>query len=208
MFYRFFRYTLFLCLPVYTLLPIYCFVVNKLRKRLVQTETTRGLSIYPAKHWVFRPFQGIGIGLLFETKLLTTLQIITGEATRPFLLSGGQFHLGRMLVISGITVVISMLLSLLWTLDDVGVRYINRRDQEIRMIGKYVGTIMPVLFGFYGVFSLITDFSAMQVFIYLMKTALILYPPFLVFTILHGHFVKNRAASFSQKAPLKRGGIW
>jgi hypothetical protein len=28
------------------------------------------LDINPVKHWIFRPFQGIGIGLLFETKLL------------------------------------------------------------------------------------------------------------------------------------------
>jgi hypothetical protein len=207
--YRFFRFTLLLCLPLYVLLPICHFVVNRMRRRLVQTEATRERSIHPLKHWIFRPFQGIGVGLLFETKLLVTLQIITGETTRPFLLSHrGQFQLGRMLVISGITVVISLLLSVLWTLDDVGIRYVNRRDQEIRMIGKYVGTIMPILFGFYGILSLITDFEAKQVFIYLLETVLILYPPFMVFTILHAHFIQNRAAYLSRKASLKKGGIW
>ena len=208
-FYRFFRFTLFLCLPLYAVLPIYRLVVNKMRRRLVQTETAREPSIHRMKHWISRPFQGIGIGLLFETKLLVTLQIVTGETTKPFLLSQrGQFPLGRVLVTSGITVVVSLLLSLLWTLDDVGIRYVNRRDQEMRMIGKYVGTMMPILFGFYGIFSLVDDFPAMKVFIYLLKTVLILYPPFMVFTILHAHFIKNRAASFSQKASLKKGGIW
>jgi hypothetical protein len=207
--FRFFRFTLFLCVPLYAISPIYSFVINKIRTSLLQTEPIRELGIHPIKHWIFRPFQGIGIGLLFETKLLGALQIITGVATKPFLLSHqSQFQLGRMLVVSGITVVISILLSVLWTLDDVGIRYVNRKKQEMRMIGKYVGTLMPILFGFYGTLSLITDFPAMQVFIYLLKTVIILYPPFIMFTIFHAHFVKNRAAYFSQKASLKKGGIW
>jgi hypothetical protein len=208
-FFRFFRFTLLLCLPLYALSPIFGFVVDKMRGRLLQTETIREPGIHPMKHWIFRPFQGIGIGLLFETKLLTALQIITGVTTRPFfLLHRTQFQLGRMLVISGITVVISILLSILWTLDDVGIRYVNRKDQEIRMIGKYVGTLMPVLFGFYGIGSLIADYPTLEVFNYLFKIVIILYPPFMVFTIFHAHFVKNRAAYFSRKASLKKGGIW
>ena len=67
---------------------------------------------------------------------------------------------------------------------------------------------MPILFGFYGILSLITDFEAKQVFIYLLETVLILYPPFMVFTILHAHFIQNRAAYLSRKASLKKGGIW
>lgn len=210
-FFRFFRFSLFLCLPLYAISPIYTFVVNRLRKGLLQTETVEGLELglHPLKHWVFRPFQGIGIGLLFETKLLGALQIITGVTTKPFLLSHqGQFQPGRMLVISGITVMISILLSILWTLDDVGVRYVNRRDQEMRMIGKYIGTLMPILFGFYGILSLVADFPATQVFVYLLKTVIILYPPFMVFSIFHAHFVENRAPYFFQKASLKKGGIW
>ena len=208
-FFRFFRFTLLLCLPLYALSPIFSFVVDKIRGRLLQTEPIRELGIHPMKHWIFRPFQGIGIGLLFETKLLAALQIITGVTTKPpFLFDRSQFQLGRMLVISGITVVISILLSILWTLDDVGIRYVNRKDQEIRMLGKYVGTLMPILFGLYGIGSLIKDYPTIQVFNYLFRIVIILYPPFMVFTIFHAHFVENRAAYFSQKASLKKGGIW
>jgi len=207
--FRFFRLTLFLCLPLYVLTPIYNFVVNKTRGRLLQTEKLPELCINPLRHWIFRPFQGIGIGLLFETKLLATLQIITGVTTNPFLLSPrSQLQIGRLLVISGITVVISLLLSTLWTLDDVGIRYVNGKNQEIRMIGKYVGTLMPIIFGFYGIFSLIQDFPTGQVFVYLFKTTIILYPPFAVFTVFHSRFLKNRAEYFSQKASLRTGGIW
>ena len=104
--------------------------------------------------------------------------------------------------------VISLFLSTLWTLDDVGIRYVNRKAQEIKMIGKYVGLVMPILFGFYGIFSLITDFPTEQVFIYLLKTVMILYPPFLVFTICYAHFIKNRKEYLSQKSSLKKGGVW
>jgi hypothetical protein len=112
------------------------------------------------------------------------------------------------LIISGIAVSISLLLSTLWTLDDLGVRYVNRKDQEIKMIGRYIGTIMPIFFGFYGILSLFTDFPAFQVFIYLSKTVIILYPPFTVFAILHTRYLKGRVEYFSQRASLQKGGIW
>ena len=206
---RFFRLTLVLCLPLYAFSPIYSFVVDKIKGKLLQMEKIQELHINPAKHWMFRPFQGIGIGLLFASKLLIALQVITGVTTNPFpLFPRSQFSPVRLLVISGIAVVISLLLSVLWTLDDVGIRYVNRKDQEIRMIGKYVGTIMPIIFGFYGIFSLIADFPALQVFIHLFKIVIILYPPFTVFTVFHAHFLKNRAEHFFPKASLRKGGVW
>ena len=206
---RFFRLTLLLCLPLYVISPTYSFLVDKIRGKLLQTEKVQELHIDPIKHWIFRPFQGIGIGLLFATKLLTVLQVITGVTTKLFpLFPKSQFLPGRLLVIGGIAVVISFLLSILWTLDDVGIRYVNRKDQEIRMIGKYVGTIMPIIFGFYGIFSLIADFPALQVFIHLFKIVIILYPPFTLFAVFHAHFLKNRAEYFSQRASIRKGGVW
>ncbi len=205
---RFFRFTLFLCLPLYILLPVYSFIVDKIGGRLLQTDKREELCIHPLKHWIFRPFQGIGIGLLFETNLLTTLQLVTGIATSPLLFPPGHFQLGRLFVISGITVVVSLLLSILWTLDDMGVRYVNRNSQEIKMIGKYVGTLMPILFGSYGIFKLVANFPGVQAFIYLFKTIIILYPPFAVFTVFHAHFTKNKVEYFSPRGSLKKGGIW
>ena len=82
---RFIRFILPLCLPLYVLLPVYRFVVTRMREKLLQTENFREPCIHPVKHWIFRPFQGIGIGLLFETKLLAALQILTGVAAQPVL---------------------------------------------------------------------------------------------------------------------------
>ena len=207
--FRFIRFALPLCLPLYVLLPIYRFVVARMREKLLQTEKRQEPCIHPIKHWIFRPLQGIGIGLLFETKLLAALQIITGVTEQPFLFfPRGELQLGRMLVTSGITVVISLLLSTLWTLDDVGIRYVNRKNQELKMIGRYVGTLMPILFGFYGIFSLIDDYPARQAFIFLFRIVIILYPPFAVFAVMHFRFLRSREEHFSEGTLLKKGGVW
>jgi hypothetical protein len=207
--FRFFRFTLFLCIPVYLLSPVYSVVVGKISGSLVQIEKKQGLKIDPFKHWVFRPFQGIGIGLLFETRLLAVLQVITGEPTRPFhFLPPEQFQPGRFLAITGITVLISLLLSTLWALDDMGVRYVNDKDQEMKMIGKYAGTIMPIIFAFYGIFSLVANFPKVDAFTYLLKIVFVLYPPFAAFAVFHNTFLRNRKERFSQNALLDAGGIW
>jgi hypothetical protein len=206
---RFVRFALPLCLPLYILFPIYRFVVGRMSKKLVETGKKQGGMIHPIKHWIFRPLQGIGIGLLFEAKLLAALQLLTGVVAQPVLFfSRGHFELDRLLIISGITVVISLLLSTLWTLDDMGIRYVNEKDQELKMIGKYVGTLMPILFGFYGIFSLIADYSAKQAFIFLFRIGMILYPPFVIFAVMHFRFLRSREEHFSGRTSLKKGGIW
>jgi len=196
-FLRFFRTAFFLCLPLYLLPSILGnlgSLIGRRSKVFIQIKRKQKLNIHPIKHWVFRPFQGIGIGLLFATKLLGVLQIVTGSATTAsILLPQGQFQLGRLLIVTGITILVSLVLSTLWTMDDLGIRYFNRKNYEIKMVGKYVGTLMPIVFGLYGVFSLFDQFSKMQALIYLFQMIVILYPSFIVFSVLHAHFVQKRA---------------
>ena len=207
--FRFFRFTLFLCLPLYMLLPVYRLIVSKRRETLVQIGKRREAQVLPLKHWVLRPFQGIGIGLLFETRLLTVLEVVTGEPAMPFqFISPGQFEPGRFLAITGVTAVISLLLATLWTLDDMGIRYVNQKDEEMKMIGKYAGTLMPIIFGFYGLFSLAANFPTGVAFIYLFKIIIVLYPPFAVFVVFYNNFLRRRKDEFSQAISLDGGGIW
>ena len=167
--FRFFRIMLLLCLPLYLIFPIFegfGRVVQRKNEAFLQVKEKQDLEIHPVKHWLVRPFQGIGIGLLFGIKLLSVLQVMTGEtATASLLTPTGQFQFGRFLIVSGITIIVSLLLSTLWTLDDMGIRYFNRKNHEIRMIGKYTGTLMPILFGFYGTFSLFSEFQRTEAFI-------------------------------------------
>lgn len=100
-----------------------------------------------------------------------------------------------------------ILLSSLWTLDDMGIRYFNRKNHEIRMIGKYAGTLMPILFGFYGVFGLFSQFQRMEAFVYLFQIVVILYPPFAVFSVFHTHFLQKRGEPLLHKLLNKKGDL-
>lgn len=209
--FRFFRITLLLCFPLYLLFPIFRSLGRAVRGReeaFLQVKEKQELEVRPLKHWLLRPFQGIGIGLLFGIKLLSVLQIMTGEAaTASVLIPTGQFQFGRFLVVTGITILVSILLSILWTLDDMGIRYFNRKSHEIRMIGKYVGTLMPVLFGFYGVFGLFSQFQRAEAFVYLFQIVVILYPPFAVFSVFHTHFLQKRGESLLHRLLSKKGNF-
>ena len=208
---RFFRITFLLCLPLYLLLPVFGRLgkaVQRKNSAFLQMKEKQDLEIHPLKHWFFRPFQGIGIGLLFGAKLLSVLQVVIGTtASASLLIPKGQFQLGRFLVVTGITIVISLFLSTLWTLDDMGIRYFNRKNHEIRMIGKYVGTLMPIVFGLYGVFSLFDQFSKVQALIYLFQMIVILYPSFTIFSVFHTHFIQKRAENLLERLLIERGNF-
>lgn len=204
---RFLRFTGLLCLPLPALPRIYNFIISRKYAAFLQVEQRGGLKVAPVKHWIFRPFQGIGIGLLFGTKLLGVLQLVAGpRVERSLLIPEGQFYLGRLVLITLITLVVSLLLSVLWTLDDMGIRYFNRRDQELKMIGKYVGTVMPVIFGFYGIINLLANYSAAEAALFVFKIAFALYPPLAVFAVLHTYFIRSRIGAFSRDC-LKKGAI-
>jgi hypothetical protein len=209
-FLRFFRSALFLCLPIFLLPSIFGNLGSLIRRRkkiFIQIKRKQKLQIRPIKHWLSRPFQGIGIGLLFATKLLGVLQIVTGStATASILLPQGQFQLGRLLIVTGITILVSLVLSTLWTMDDLGIRYFNRKDYEIKMVGKYMGTLMPIIFGLYGLFSLFDQFSKMQALIYLFQMVVILYPSFTVFSVFHAHFVQRKAEDLSKGLFIQKEG--
>jgi hypothetical protein len=206
---RFVRFTLSFCLPLYVLPGIYGFIVKRKRDVLLQTDQKQALEINPIKHWIFRPFQGIGIGLLFSTKLLTILQVIAGTVVKSSLLiPEGHFELRRLILTTVITIFVSLFLAVLWTLDDTGLRYFNRKYQELKMIGKYVGTLMPTIFGFYGVFSLFANYPAGAAFVYVCKIAIVLYPPLTVFAVLHMRLIRSRTDFFFRNNEVRRGGIW
>jgi len=209
--FRFFRIAFFLCISLLLLFPIFSnlgFVMRRRKGIFVQIKGKQELEIHPIKHWLFRPFQGIGIGLLFATKLLGILQIIIGSNTKtPLFLPRSQFQPGRLLIASGITFLVAVLLSTLWTMDDLGIRYFNRKDYEIKMIGKYVGTLMPIVFGLYGVLSLFGEFPKVEALLYLFRVVVILYPPFAVFSIFHARFIQRRAEDLSKRLNVEKSSI-
>jgi len=206
--FRFVKLSLFSCLSLLCVIPIYKALIQKLNDSFLLMEENPQWLILPIKHWFLRPFQGIGIGLLFGTKLLALLQIVastTTDSSSYFFLN--QFQLNKVLVIFTIMFLVSLVLSIFWTLDDMGIRYYNRKDQELKMIGKYIGTLMPLIFGSYGILSLFASFPIWQAITYFFRIVIVLYPPFAFFTVLHFHFIQTRIHSLDDKNSLAKSRI-
>ena len=171
-------------------------------------QEDRDPAIHPLKNWVIRPFQGIGLAMLLATKLLTFLEFYTGsKITVDTILPQGAFNPGRFISSIAIGVVVSLLLSFLWTLDDLGIRYYNRKTKEVRMIGKYVGLLLPIFFGFYGIISLFENNTQLFVVKYVAQMVVVLYPPFVVFNVLHSRYLKSREKVLLKRLKTVSGGI-
>jgi hypothetical protein len=183
--FRFLRLSLLLTLPMY-LLPGICSVMEGV--------------FNPLKNWIIRPFQGIGLSMLLATKLLAFLEIYTGsKISVDTVLPSGKFEIARFLSSIAIGIVVSLLLSVLWTLDDLGIRHFNRKTREVRMIGKYIGLFLPIFFGFYGIISLFENNTQLLVAKYVGQMTVILYPPFVVFNVLHSRYLKRREEVFLKR---------
>jgi hypothetical protein len=206
--FRFLRLSLVLTLPLF-LLPWISGKIqgyfNRGNRQLVRIQEDRDPDIHPLKHWVLRPFQGIGLGMLLAAKLLTFLQLYGGPAvTAETILPPGQFQAGRFLSATAISVVVSLLLSFLWTMDDLGVRYYNRKTGEVRMIGKYVGLLLPIVFGFYGIFGLFDEYDRLPAAFYIAQMVIVLYPPFVVFSVLHNRYLRIQEDKLLEKLKATR----
>jgi hypothetical protein len=202
-FLRFFRLSLVLTLPL-LLLPFICSIVQRLLNKrtwhLIHIREERDHTINPFKNWFIRPFQGIGLAMLVATKLITLLQISTSAAINSSaILPTGQFNPGRFLGVTIIAVITSLLLSFIWTLDDLGIRYFNRKTGEIKMIGKYIGFLLPIVFGFYGIFSLFESHAHLLAVLYIAQMVVVLYPPFVVMAVFHALYVEKREAILLDK---------
>jgi hypothetical protein len=171
-------------------------------------QEDRDPAIHPLKNWVIRPFQGIGLAMLLATKLLTLLEVYTGSRiTVDTILPQGVFNPGRFFSLITIGIMVSLLLSFLWTLDDLGIRYYNKKTKEVRMIGKYVGLILPIFFGFYGIISLFQNNTQLIVAKYIAQMVVVLYPPFLVFNVLHSRYLESREKVLLRRLKAVSGGI-
>lgn len=191
---RFSYLSVILLLPI-LFLPSLCILLQKLGNRgnwrLVQIPAERDPRVAPLKNWLLRPLQGIGLMMLMATKLLAVLY--TGSTvTAATILPPMQFQAARFLSVTSVAFLASALLSLLWTVDDLGIRFHDRRTGEVKMIGKYLGFLLPVFFGFYGILSLIDTHSQILAARYISQMVVILYPPFVFFNVLHARYVRQR----------------
>jgi hypothetical protein len=192
---RFFRLTIILALPILFLPYVSSFMqylLNRGNYRLIQIRGERNHEFNRWNSWLIRPLQCIGLAMLIAAKFITVLQIYTGGAiATAMVLPPPHFSPGRFLSITAIAMITSLLLSFFWTLDDLEIRYSNRKTGEVRMIGKYIGIMLPIIFGFYGIFSLFESHERLLAVQYIFQMIVVLYPPFIVMTVLHFLYIEK-----------------
>jgi len=194
--FRYLRFSFILVLPLFLLSMLSIFMGSLFtfghRKLIATTKRATGLS--PMKMWLVRPFQGIGLSLLLGAKLMGVLQgysiVASGSAN---VLPPSQFVYGRMIISMAIAAIVSLVLSLFWAMEDIGVSQQNEKTGEVRMVGKYLGVILPILFGFAGYLSLLHDIPAYLAGQYVLQMAVALYPPFVTLTVCHFLYVQRKA---------------
>lgn len=200
--FRYFRFSLILVTPLF-LLPILTTYWGRLftfgqRELIAATERMTGVSLL--KIWLIRPFQGIGLSFLLGAKLISFLQgyslVATGAAA---VLPPKQFVYGRIVISMAIAAVVSLVLSLFWAMEDLGVSQQNKKTGEVRMIGKYLGVILPVVFGFTGYLSLLHDVPAYLAAQYVLQIVVALYPPFVTLAVCHfGYIIRKKDVILSR----------
>ena len=135
--------------------------------------------------WGIRPLQGIGMSFMFVNQLLNLFRTYPETSFVSAMVRPVLFII--------ISIPFAMLFSTIWSLDDLGVKVYLKNTGEVRLIGGYVGTILPVLSGAFGIYSLFQHgFSPADALVMLTLVALVLYPPYLVFAVLHNRFLGQR----------------
>ena len=74
------------------------------------------------------------------------------------------------------------------------------------MIGKYIGLLLPIFFGFYGIISLFENNTQLIVAKYVAQMVVVLYPPFVVFNVLHSRYLKSREEVLLKRLKAVSGG--
>ena len=73
------------------------------------------------------------------------------------------------------------------------------------MIGKYIGLLLPIFLGFYGIINFFEEHSRLLAAQYIAQMVVVLYPPFVVFNVLHARFLAKREKVLLEKLKVSTG---
>jgi hypothetical protein len=185
---RFLAITMILLAPLPILPSFILFAGKRLRDegffgRLVKGE----MSSAPFRKsllWITRPLQGIGMSLLFSNQFLNLFRTFPEASFLDALI--------RPILFIVVSVPISILFSTIWSLDDLGVRLYLKQSGEVRLVGSYVGTILPVASGALGIYSLLQRSSPVDALLLLGLMVMALYPPYVLLAVIHDKFLGQR----------------
>ena len=99
------------------------------------------------------------------------------------------------------TILVSILLSVLWALDDLGIRLYNRKTGEVRTAGSSVGTVLPLVLGAIGVYGLFQGSQFEDALFSLAGICAVLYPPYVLFALSHRSFVRRHFDALLGRLP-------
>ncbi len=144
--------------------------------------------------WGLRPLQGIGLHISLAEKFLSFLEFSVGASFQTLLARATLFLIGSALV--------SLFLSTIWALDDLGVRIYNSGTGEVNMAGRSVGIILPLITGAVGITSLFHRSLPFDALSDVVQIIMVLYPPYIFFAIIHNEFLRKRSVALLEKLRL------
>jgi hypothetical protein len=206
---RFLRLCFNLSLPL-LLLPGTCALLQRVLnwnpRQLIQVKKEENTGFHAVQGWLLRPLQGIGLILLMATHFLRPLEtylnsLFSGQAM--IVIPPGEFTPGRFINVA----LTAVLLSFVWMMDALGIRHYNCRTGEIRMVGKYLGFLLPTLTGFYGVYSLFKDQPPLAAVLLIAQRILIFYPPLVTFNLMQIYYVNKKRDLLLRKLKVKTGVV-
>jgi len=188
-FVRFLAITMILLAPLPILPSFILFAGKRLTEegffgRLVKGEMRSSVKFRKSLLWLIRPLQGIGMSMLFSNQFLNLFRTFSEASFLDALI--------RPILFIVVSVPISILFSALWSLDDLGVKLYLRETGEVRSVGSYVGTILPVVSGALGIYSLFQHSSPVDALLFLVLMVTVLYPPYVLFAVIHDKFFDQR----------------
>jgi hypothetical protein len=75
------------------------------------------------------------------------------------------------------------------------------------MIGKYLGLLLPIFFGFYGIINLLENYVQSSAVWYVTQMAIILYPPFVVYNVSHFHYTRKNESLLLQRLKVSKQAV-
>jgi hypothetical protein len=113
--------------------------------QLVKTSPPRESELRRAISWFLRPIQGIGLCLIAGEDLIELLQYGTGLTYSEQLARVSLFVLGNL--------VLSFMLTVVWTLDDLGLKLYGS-TWDVNSAANRIRTILPMIAGAIGITNL------------------------------------------------------
>jgi hypothetical protein len=159
----------------------------------VKTRKPRESELNRITSWLLRPIQGVGLCLIAGERLIEFLEYGAGLGYSLQLTRFSLFILGSL--------VVAVLLSVVWILDDLSLKIYSQYG-NMNTAGNTVGTFLPLLFGAVGIVNVFRTNTPIDSIWNLAEFVLALYPSYLLFAVIHDEYTRRRLRMLHDSMPL------